>query len=532
MGFYSPVFLISSILGTILRASFYYRPPIMAYIYSRIFRRFRLIFLLSLAVSGLGAAKPDILLIMPDQYRGDTIAMLGHTAINTPTLDALAREGTLFRRAYASIPSCIPARYALLTGQEPQTSGVVGYAHKPVTETTLPEALASAGYATVLVGRNMHQEPISNDLGYQQRIHGSTYKADDTYDLELKQKLPGSGGIRGIVDTLELNNNLWPAKPWPYDEDLHPTNWIVRKSIDVLDEANDDQPIFITTSFYAPHPPLFPPERLFHKYLTSEYLPPVAMGAWVDRSSLSPEGNEMGERILLEGEKLRRAQAGYYGLIEQVDEQVGLLVEAFKARSERAGRPWVILFTSDHGEMLGDHGYFRKCEAYEGSANIPFVIAGSPEMQFVGAQLSYQPVGLEDVMPTLLDLAEVPAPETVDGRSLVAQLQGDPTKVRPWLHYEHSPFYSDEQGFHALTDGRWKYIWRTNSGTEQLFDLQSDPLEEADLSTVATHQDMLLDWRKRLVERLAGRPEGFSDGEKLISGREYLPIQKTPKGRS
>ncbi len=471
------------------------------------------------------AARPDILLIMPDQMRGDSMSGVGHPVVRTPQLDALAAEGTLFRRAYSSVPSCIPARHALLTGQSAQASGVVGYRARPLTVPTLPVVLAEAGYETVLVGRNMHQSPKSGDLGYGRNILGSTYVRDDEYDRELTALLPGSGGIRGIVDALKLDNNRWPAAPWPHAEELHPTAWIVRRSREAIAATPAEQPLFLTTSFYAPHPPLFPPARLFEKHLAAD-LPPVAMGEWVDRKALSPEGNKSGARILLQGEKLRRAQAGYFGLIEQIDEQLAGLTAEFRARSERAGRPWVILVTSDHGEMLGDHGYFRKCEAYEGAANIPFIVAASSQLGLRRGERSMQPVGLEDVMPTLLELAGAEIPKSVDGLSLVSSMRAPEGPGRDWIHYEHAPIYSPEQGFHALVDSRYKFIWRPVNGQEQLFDLEADPREEHDLAQVPDRQEQLAHWRERLVRRLAGRPEGFSDGEKLIAGRPYPPLQK------
>lgn len=483
------------------------------------------------AVVGAGATKPapaspDILLIMPDQFRGDCLSAVGHPVVRTPQLDALAAQGTLFRRAYSSVPSCIPARFALLTGQSPQASGVVGYAARPITVPTLPTVLAEAGYATVLVGRNMHQSPQSGDLGYQQRLLGSTYVPGDDYDVELKRALPDSGGIRGIVTSLHLDNNRPPAAAWPHAEELHPTSWVVRRSREVIAATPATKPLFLTTSFYAPHPPLFPPARLFEKFLHAK-LPSVAMGSWVERSSLTPAGDKSGARILLEGEALRRAQAGYFGLIEHIDEQVAGLVADFSARSEKTGRAWVILVTSDHGEMLGDHGFFRKCEPYEGAGNIPFIVAASSQLGLRRGAKSLQPVGLEDVMPTLLELAGAPRPASADGRSLVGVLRGAETPVREWLHYEHSPIYSPEQGFHALTDGRYKYIWRPRSGREQVFDLVMDPREEDDLAAQSGQRELLERWRGRLVQRLAGRPEGFSDGQKLTAGRAYPALQKT-----
>ena len=140
-------------------------------------------------------ASPDILLIMPDQMRGDCLSILGHTAIRTPTLDQLAQRGTLFRRAYSTVPSCIPARYALMTGLYPQTSGVVGFRQKEITSATMPRLLRDAGYATALVGREMHQSVGAAELGYQTEIRGSTYVSNDDYTADLKRAVPEMGEI-------------------------------------------------------------------------------------------------------------------------------------------------------------------------------------------------------------------------------------------------------------------------------------------------------------------------------------------------
>jgi arylsulfatase A-like enzyme len=187
------------------------------------------------------------------------------------------------------------------------------------------------------------------------------------------------------------------------------------------------------------------------------------------------------------------------------------------------------VFVTDHGEMLGDHGYFRKCEPYEGSANIPFIIAASPDLGFKPGLRCYQPVCLEDVMPTLLKLAGVALPKPMDGVNLAPTLRGGKGAIRPWLHLEHAPCYSKQQAFHALSDGHYKYIWRPLDGSEQLFNLDDDLREEHDLSKVPAEQAALEKWRERLIKQLVGRPEGFSDGKKLIAGRPYPPLQQLPK---
>jgi len=475
---------------------------------------------------GSQRTRPDILVIMPDQMRGDCLSLLGHPAVRTPNIDALAREGVLFRRAYTPVPSCMPARYALLTGLSPQASGVVGYAAKPIRTPTLPGLLATAGYRTVLVGRNMHQHRKSGSCGYQESILGSTYVGNDDYDKFLLGVAPKTGGIRNLViDKMHLTYNYWQAKPWPLPHEWHPTEWIVDRSLQIVKETAPDKPLFLTTSFYAPHPPLFPPKNFFDDNYRSER-PAPAHGDWVRWDTLSPAGDARGHRILLEGETLRRAQAGYFGLIDHIDAQIGPLIEHFKARSRKAGRPWIIVFIADHGEMLGDHGYFRKCEPYEGSANIPFIITASPELKLAANRRIHEPVSLEDVMPTLLSLAEVKAPTYTDGVNLCPILRGEKKNVRPYLHFEHAPCYSKAQAFHALTDGRYKYIWRPYSGEEQLFDLQSGPKEERDLAKAPASEKTLRQWRNRLIDRLADRPEGFVREGRLVPGQPYRPLNK------
>jgi arylsulfatase A-like enzyme len=480
----------------------------------------------ALAAPAPAAPPPDILILMPDQMRGDALSAVGHPAVRTPTFDALAARGALFRRAYSTCPSCIPARLALLTGTFPATSGLVGYAPFKNTRPTLPGLLARSGYATVLVGRNMHQNPPNPDIGYTQEILGSTYLNDDDYDRALKATAPGSGGVRATIERLGLTTNFWQAKPWDLPDALHPTAWIARRARQVIVEAATERPLFLTASFYAPHPPLFPPQDLFAKYLAAD-LPPVARGDWVKWDNLPPASVQKGQRVRLEGEPLRRAQAGYFGLIEHLDAQCAPLIADFTARSERARRPWVIILCTDHGEMLGDHGYFRKCEPYEGSANIPFIIAGSSDLKFAAGLRPLSPVCLEDIMPTLLELAAVSAPP-LDGVSLVPALRGGSEPVRAVLHLEHANTYGPAQAFHALTDGRHKFIWRPADGAVQLFDLETDPREERDLARAEPHRDAVAAWRARMVQQLAGRTEGFSDGTTLVAGRPYPSIQKRP----
>ena len=474
------------------------------------------------ALAAPKAVKPDILFLMPDQMRGDCLSILKHPVVRTPNMDQLAKGGMLFRRAYSAVPSCIPARYALLTGLFPQTSGVVGFRAKPITTPTMPQLLAKAGYTTALVGRNMHQRGGGKALGYDIDIPGSTYVSGDVYDTELRKAHPETGGIKKFIGKIGATYNHWQAAPWSLENKWHPTTWTVTKSREVVATAPPGKPLFLTTSFYAPHPPLVPPPKYYQHYYDAK-LPKPARGDWVDWKTITPQGRDGGHRVLLQGETLRKAQAGYFGLIEHLDTEIAPLIAEFKARSAKAGRPWCIALSADHGEMLGDHGYFRKCEPLEGSGNIPFLIAGSKELGFRPAARSNEPVALEDLLPTFVELAGGPAPN-VDGISLVPVLRGHTGPVRAWYHFEHNPCYSQEQAFHALADGRYKYIWRPTSGQELLFDLEKDPREERNLAGDPTSKALLAKWRGVLIERLKPRPEGFTDGTRLIPGRPYKAV--------
>jgi len=472
--------------------------------------------------------RPDILLIMPDQMRGDCLSLDGHPALLTPNADHVGGAGCFFRRAYSTCASCIPARRSLLTGQFPSRNGLVGFTGGcPIRAPTLPRVLLDGGYDTALVGRHMHQFPDDEPYGFATCIAGSTYAGHDEYSAMLQRAVPDLGGITGIG----ISFNGWQAKPWPLPEHLHPTSWAVRRAREYMAQRDTARPLFLVTSFFAPHPPLIPPAHYMERYLRTP-LPAPAIGDW----AVPPPGSGIGlgvdsPRVVLRGEAFRSARAGYFGLINHIDDQIYWLIEDFKQRSTAMKRRWLIVFTSDHGEMLGDHYLFRKCEPYEGSSRIPLLIQGSPGLSLRAGTRCDRPVCLEDIMPTVLELAGIAAPPDMDGKSLVPVLRGQADGVRAVLHAEHAPCYSPGQAYHFLTDGRSKYIWRPIDGSEQLFDLRNDPQECHDLGSAANRATELAGWRRRLCRQLAGRPEGFTDGMRLIPGRPYpaaLPRARGP----
>jgi arylsulfatase A-like enzyme len=195
---------------------------------------------------------------------------------------------------------------------------------------------------------------------------------------------------------------------------------------------------------------------------------------------------------------VQRARAGYYGLITHLDHQLQRVMRAIPENT-------VILFTADHGEMLGDHYHWRKTYAYEGSARVPFIV-NHPAMDPTPSIDC--PVGLEDVAPTLLEATNIAIPSSMDGQSVLSLLDGDPA-WRNRYHGEHGPIYDPTNACQFLVDERWKYIWNPITDEDLLFDLQEDPQETRSLAEDPDYDAKREQFRSSLVETLRDRPEGF-----------------------
>jgi arylsulfatase len=452
---------------------------------------------------------PNFLVIMTDQQRGDCLSAAGHPVLQTPNMDAIGGAGVRFSRAYSTCPVCVPARRTFLSGQHPSSHGVFNNSSIEWEGPSLPGILRDAGYQTEWVGRGMHQTPPDKRYGFEHMVF-KDHRVTDDYDAFLARRQPEGGG--GYYGSGVMHND-WTARPWHMDESLHATNWSVNESLRFLDRRDTSCPFFLVTSILAPHPPLVPPAFYFDRYFRQD-LPAPAIGDWAS----PPDNDGIGldassERVNLRGEMLQSAQAGYYGLINHVDDQIRRLLNPVDGIQRRTNRNTVVIFFSDHGEMLGDHYRWRKSLPYEGSAHIPFLIQAPDRFGLRQGAVDQTPVCIEDLMPTILDMADVDVPDEIDGHSLLPMMQGDADVSRPYLHIETAPTYQ------CLTDGKEKFIWYVQDGREEFFDLTVDPREEKNL--IASSTGRAARWRSELVSVLADRPEGFSDGKKLISGQPY-----------
>ncbi|WP_232820249.1 arylsulfatase [Brachybacterium sp. YJGR34] len=477
--------------------------------------------------------RPNIILVCVDEMRADAMGAAGNEHIDTPNLDDLARGGYRFTRAYSATPTCVPARVALFTGQSPDRHGRYGYregisfpAAYPVT---LQSTLGENGYQTYAVGK-MHVFPDRARCGFDEvqlhdgflhtsrRLSRGPSAAIDDYVEFLRRE---TGDPRADYQETGVGCNAMTARPWEREERLHPTRWVADQSFRFLERRDPTRPFFLYASFHRPHAPYDPPGWLWDKYRERRF-PPRPMGDWV--ADFDEHRVDHGSEAEFGAQKEtthQQVRAGYYGSIEFIDLQLNRLREALSDHGLLEDT--VIVLVSDHGDMMGDHDMYRKSVGYEGSARVPMVVHvparwregwGAPgEVDAI--------VELRDLMPTLLDLAGIDVPGSVDGHSLRPAV-AEGSAVREHLHGEHVIGSLGRHSMQWIRSARHKYIWFSGDGREQLFDLAEDPQEVHDLAGAPEHAEELARHRRILVEELRSREEGYVAGEELVAGR---PVQ-------
>ncbi len=457
--------------------------------------------------------QPNIIFITCDHLRADFLGCAGNAVIQTPHIDFLAARGTRFTQSYSSTPVCIPARQIILTGLTGHNLGLTYYQEGfkiPVRE-TLPRLMTEAGYQTRAVGK-MHIYPERDHHGFESmliceegRRLGVTQNEDRGYgDYEewlAEQGYPGEAWTCGIA------NNSITMRPWHLPDHLHPTEWIGREACKAIKRRDWTRPQFLWVSFTSPHPPFMPLLRDLYIY-EKETMPEPLFGDW--EKEYQPL---MHQRIIAEWssesqtlQRINQAYRGYFALMSQVDRWINIIIGTVR-EAGLLDNTWFV-FTSDHGDCMGDHGLWAKRNFMKGACNVPLIITPPPRGdldQLIGAgwvpgQSNNAVVGLQDIMPTILDIAGAGIPEKIDGSSLLPLIKGSREKVREMFLGEHGKV--GERLF-MLTDGSWKYIWEENTGSELLFQIADDPDELRNL--VSVQPQMLSNWRKKLIQLLSER---------------------------
>ncbi len=462
----------------------------------------------------------NIILILVDQMRGDCLGADGNPLIQTPNLDHLAARGTRFPHAYSAVPSCLPARATIMTGMDQWHTGVLGMGRGQGAipndfPHTLPGELARAGYQTHLVGKG-HFTPQRARMGFQSvELDESGRTQSAGFKDDYRRWFEREAGRDISPDDHGVDWNSWLARPWHTEEHLHPTAWTMGRAIRFLDERDRSRPFFLNISFARPHSPYVPPAPYWHMYEEGG-VPEPHVGDWAGMHDVPEDAVDPDAwHGRISRSRLRRARGGYYGSVSFIDTQIGRLMNWMRRYHHDALADTWFVFTTDHGDMQGDHNMWRKTYAYEGSARIPFIVAPPPSAGRPARGVADEPIELRDVMPTLLAVAGVECPPTVVGCSLLPLTQAPAADWRPYVHGEHCTCYAPEQEMQYVTDGRRKLVWLPRIDREQFFDLEEDPGECRDLIGDPARQDEIARWRGHLIDELAARDCGWVEGGRL-----------------
>lgn len=460
--------------------------------------------------------QPNILLITTDQQRFDTLGDRKPPFLRMPHLSSLGADGICFRNAYADCPVCVPSRAALMTGRSCYRHGMATNAPTEQyfdTADTLPTLLRAQGYHTAMVGK-AHFHPQRKRHGFDQ-----TLTLDSYY-----RKVEHDGGPRPRRHGLGENELVATLATVPEERTL--TSWITERSCEWLRHDRDpSQPWFLWASYSKPHPPLDPPEPYYSMYRDSP-IPDPWIGNW-EHGPNCPTSLRIHQHVncldRLDAEQIRAARAAHYGLVTQIDFNVGRLLAAIQDTGPyfSPNDNTLIIFYSDHGDHLGDHGRTAKDDAYEGSWHIPMLVrlprTRSRERRPVGRTVD-SVVCIQDVYATCLAASGASVPADCDGQDLLALASGELAEPRRWLlgGFGFNKKRPDGIDWSGVTDGRWKYIWHYDDGQEQLFDLRDDPHELADLGAEAAFDEQRSFCRAELVRQLRALAPRFVDGDRPV----------------
>jgi arylsulfatase A-like enzyme len=492
---------------------------------------------------------PNVLLIVTDQQRADHVGFGGNSVLRTPNLDALAARGSVFDRCYVANPICMPNRSTMLTGRVPSAHGVIFNDRSLAwTANTFPRVLRGAGYATALIGKSHIQHGTSRDVvrewdheppvrdpypaGWNEWEHHERYEAGP---MEMPEDFYGFGHVEftlGHGDMVTGHHYRWaiekgadpsiggnwgPDRPAlaRYDdwwqvyqpavpEELYSTTFVTDRTADWIENAPKDTPWFVQCSFPDPHHPFTPPGRWWDAYEPDAMSVPETIDDPLEDApshlkliqGLKPGRNPV-QMFGATPDRVRHARAAEYGMLEMIDSGIGQVLAALERSG--AAENTIVIFTSDHGDMFGDHGLMLKgWMHYQGVLRVPLVIARPGQ----AATRTRSLASTLDLAQTVLELCGCEPFRGMQGTSLGPILDDPEAKVRDHVYIEDDFPNADvvrilpARARSLVTDeGR---ITRYSTGEVEVFDLEKDPDELTNLAAKPAGRDR----REHLADRL------------------------------
>ena len=460
-------------------------------------------------------SQPNIIFIITDQQRYDTIAELGFPYMDTPNLDRLVMEGVTFTQCHATAPSCAPSRASLFTGYYPHTTGILKNADS--WSRSWVENLNAAGYHCVNIGK-MHTSPFETSLGFDERYvveNKDRYLEGRYYFDEWDKGMQARGLIKQQRELYRQRADYTQrlgAFEWELPEEMHSDMFVGDMATWWLENYPTTQPLFLQIGFPGPHPPYDPTPRFAEPYLKRDLpLPKVSdqelAGQPPPYLAMRQHNTEVDHDSVVHQlnpteEQLHRQRAYYLANVTMIDEKIGQILTTLEEKGYLENS--VVIFTSDHGDCLGDHGHSQKWTMYDVITRIPLIV-WSPGRFHGGQQID----GLcqqMDIAPAILELAGAELTDTMEAESILPALTNQPWSGRDYVFAEHG-----QDGILQTTDfmtmvrsSEWKLVHFLDQPFGQLFNLQQDPNEVSNLwdspSASGKKQellDVLREWRIR-----------------------------------
>lgn len=482
--------------------------------------------------------RPNVLFIISDDLN-NSLGCYGHPLVKSPNLDRLAARGVRFDHAYCQFPLCGPSRNSLLTGLYPNRTGILANAQifrqTIPSQVSLPQAFRLEGYFAGRIGKLYHYN-VPNSMG--------TNGHDDPGSWEMELNPAGCDRLEEEPKIFTLTPGQfggtlsWYASPKP--DALHTDGLQAENAVWVLERcaAKKDRPFFLALGFFRPHTPYVAPKAYFDLYPEADM--PVVSGVAEDQKDLPKAalGSYKKEQDKLTDALRRQAVQAYFASITFLDAQVGQVLDALKRLGLEENT--IVVFTSDHGYHLGEHGLWQKQSLFEESARVPLIIA-APGIAKAGG-VAGTPVGLVDVYPTLAALAGVKRPDNLQGQNLEPVLREPTAPGRGWALSQvvrgggfnrmgAAPAVGDngQRIFgYSLRTPRWRYTeWDEGRGGKELYDHEADPRELTNLADQPAQAGVVEDLSVRLREAVANVSP--SDGKiPAISPNPWSPNLTNP----